>query len=236
MKPMPANHPLPSNEPWPHAILGVALDMDGLMLNTEELYTEISSIILARRNHTFDFDLKMAMMGKPAIHAWQIMIERLQLQDDWEQLQAEADALFEELLPEKIAPMPGLHPLLDHIDACQLPKCVATSSRRSFAQRALGLCQLDCRVDFILTSEDVQKGKPAPDIYWLAASRMNIPVQQMMVLEDSVHGAHAGVAAGACVVAVPDPALEPHRLPRVWSICQRVDDTNVLRQLQGRAR
>jgi len=60
------------------------------------------------------------------------------------------------------------------------------------------------RVDFVITAEDVPKGKPNPDIYLAAAQRMSVSVEDMLVLEDSPTGTKAGVSAGAYVVSVPN--------------------------------
>ncbi len=100
---------------------------------------------------------------------------------------------------------------------------MATSSRRSFAERALHLSGLLERVDFIVTAEDVEHGKPAPDIYHLAAKRMGIAVEQMLVLEDSLTGAAAGVAAGACVIAIPNPSFEPELFSHTWGTFSKLD-------------
>lgn len=217
---------------WPDPILAVALDMDGLMINTEDMYTEISQVLLERRGRSFSLELKRAMMGKPAPQAWAIMIAAHDLTDDWETLQAETDVLFESLLPERIAPMPGLMSLLERLDQLQLPRCVATSSHRAFAEEALGLCQLVDRVDFILTARDVAQGKPAPDIYLASAAKMKVEPRQMLVLEDSMTGMEAGLAANACVVAVPNPCFANIPLPQVFTRCDRLDHPDILKLLQ----
>ena len=100
--------------------------------------------------------------------------------------------------------MQGLSELMDFLDLRGLPRCVATSSTRSFATKALSLVGMLERVDFVMTAEDVERGKPYPDIYLASARKLSVPVENMLVLEDSPKGTTAGVTAGAYVVSVPN--------------------------------
>ncbi|MCC7339007.1 MAG: HAD family phosphatase [Pirellulaceae bacterium] len=188
---------------WAHTIRGVAFDMDGLMVNTEELYSEVGEILLSRRDRRFSSELKAAMMGLPGPQAFAVMIERERLSDTHTTLALESDEIFVELLPSKLQTLPGLEELLERLDRLQLPRCIATSSPHHFVRSVLEIVELEDRFDFVVTAEDVEHGKPAPDIYVEAARRMGIDAPQMLVLEDSHHGTRAGIASGACTVAVP---------------------------------
>lgn len=187
----------------PPELLAVAFDMDGTMFNTEDLYDEVGELLLQRRGHEFDRQLKLEMMGLPGPIAFQIMIDRHGLNDSVETLQSECREIFQGLLPGRIATMPGLLELLDQLEVRGVPKCVATSSHRQFAETALGMFDLMPRFQFILTADDVPQGKPHPDIYLEAARRMGVSPAQMLVLEDSETGSRAAAAAGAWTVAVP---------------------------------
>lgn len=184
-------------------IQAIAFDMDGLMFNTEDLYDQVGDILLKRRGHRFEMDLKLKMMGRPGKEAFAIMIDHLGIDDSVETLQSESKLIFADLLPSNIETMPGLLSLLEFAEQQGIPKCVATSSHRQFADKALGSFDLASRFDFILTADDVQHGKPSPDIYLAAAERFSIPIGQMLVLEDSVIGSTAAAVAGAVTVAVP---------------------------------
>ena len=84
-----------------------------------------------------------------------------------------------------------------------IPKAIATSSGRRLTEACLAPFQLAPRFRFILTSEDITRGKPDPEIYLLAARRFGVPPAEMLVLEDSQNGCRAAAAAGAFTVAVP---------------------------------
>lgn len=188
---------------WAHPIEAVAFDMDGLMVNTEELYSIVGETILARRGRRFTQSLKSDMMGLPGTVALQVMIDRENLTDTAETLAAESAEVFADLLPTRLRLLPGLLDLLDLLDDLRMPRCVATSSSHRFAAEVLDRTQVLARVDFVITAEDVLQGKPAPDIYLGAATRLGVEPTQLLVLEDSLHGSCAGVAAGACTIAVP---------------------------------
>ncbi len=184
-------------------IQAVALDMDGLTLNTEDLYEEVGQELMARRGKLYRDEVRSQMMGLPAPKAYGVLIQAEGLTESWEELQRESDAIFEKILSDRVQPMPGLLALLDQLDRLSLPRCIATSSTASFAKLALGFAGVLSRIDFILTADDVDEGKPAPDIYLLAASRMNTTAERMLVLEDSSIGTRAAVRAGAHVISVP---------------------------------
>ncbi len=197
-------------EPWAHPIQAVAFDMDGLLVNTEELYTQVGRTLLQRRGKVFTRELKNAMTGLPGPKAFTVMIEREQLTDSIEQLAAESYEIFGSILPTQLRLLPGVLELLTSLEANRRPKCVATSSTPSFSQRVLTQVGIYDRFDFVITASDVTHGKPFPDIYLAAASRMGVAPTQMMVLEDSHHGCKAGVDSGACTIAVPGPHSEDH--------------------------
>ena len=185
-------------------IHAVAFDMDGLMFNTEDVYSAVGTELMRRRGHEFCKGLKDAMMGLPPREAFGAMIGWHSLEETWEELATESDKIFIEILDEYLAPMPGLMELLDALEEADTPKAVATSSSRHLAEAILSRFNMAARFKFILTSESITNGKPDPEIYLLAAQRFEIPPEKMLVLEDSINGCRAGVAAGAFVVAVPN--------------------------------
>ncbi len=184
-------------------IAAVAFDLDGLMFNTEDLYDEVLAEMLERRGHSFSRELKIRMMGLPGPEAAQVMIDAHQLKESPAELLDEAHRLLAAILPGRLQPMPGLLDLLSHIEAAGLPKSVATSSSPVFARSALQQGQLWERFEFVLTAEDVVRGKPHPDIYIESARRHAVDPVNLLVLEDSLTGSRAAAAAGTIAVAVP---------------------------------
>ncbi len=188
---------------WPHKIAAVAFDMDGLLINTEEIYFEVFEELMQRRGKHYTHDIRRSMMGLPSPRCFEVLIEKAGLKESAKDLEDECDEVFSGILPDRLAAMPGVVGLLELIERAGLPHCVATSARRSFADESLEAVGVLDRFDFIVTAAEVSRGKPFSDIYLEAAKRMGVQASSMLVLEDSQNGARAGVAAGACTIAVP---------------------------------
>lgn len=212
---------------WPHKISAVAFDMDGLLINTEELYFEVFEELMQRRGQHYTHQLRRSMMGLPSPQAFEVLIEQAKLKETADQLEEECDEIFSGVLPDRLAVMPGVIELLEHIERCGLPHCVATSSRRSFADDCLAAVGVLERFDFIVTAAEVERGKPHPDIYLEAARRMNVEPQCMLVLEDSQNGARAGVAATACTIAVPGDHSRDHDFTGVAGVASSLCDAAI---------
>lgn len=212
------------SQDWAYPIEAIAFDMDGLLVNTEDLYTEVGATLLQRRNRQFSKALKNAMTGLPGPQAFAVMIDWEGLDDTPEILAAESTEVFANLLPDRLRLLPGVIELLDHLDRLNLPRCVATSSSCQFANEVLEAVGVLSRIEFVITAADVAQGKPHPDIYLVAAERLRITPESMLVLEDSHHGTRAGVRSGACTIAVPGPHSEDHDFTGVHLRAQTLAD------------
>ena len=215
----------------PASIRAVAFDLDGLMLNTEEVYSQTGTEILSRRGKRPAPDLFHRMMGLRAREALQVMIDVMDLSDTIDQLQSETDEIFGRIIETHLQPMPGLFDLLERIESQELPRSVATSSSRGYLEDLLGRFDLLERFDFTLTAEDVTHGKPHPEIYLTAAERMGVDPQNMLVLEDSEAGTRAAAAAGAHVVAVPHEHSARQDFTHAAAVAESLTDQVILRLL-----
>lgn len=209
----------------------VVFDLDGLMFNTEDLYQQVGSEVLQRRGKEFTNDLINQMMGRQAHKALQLMIDYHKLDDTPDQLAAESMEIMFRLLPDQLEPMPGLLDLLSNLETANIPKAIATSSSRAFVERVLGLFDLEKRFSFVLTAEDIANGKPAPDVYLLAAEKHDVAPSQTMVLEDSQIGCQAAVAAETFAVAVPDGQSQQHNFEGVKLIADSLADERIYHAL-----
>ena len=209
------------------SVKAVVFDLDGLMFNTEDIYLQVGSEVLRRRNKQFTPELVDAMMGLRPAQAIARMIEWHDLTDTVEQIEKESRDIFTPLLDTQLAPMPGLIALLDAIESADIPKAIATSRSRRFAEEVLGRFDLIERFAFLLSAEDVHRGKPDPEIYQLAASRLGISTTAMLVLEDSQTGLTAAVASGACAVAVPGIHSARHDFSQATWIASGLSDPKI---------
>lgn len=210
----------------------VVFDLDGLMFNTEELYQEVGTELLRRRGYAFTQELLDQMMGRPSRVALQIMIDTHTLRATVEELLAETDEVFPEILAARLAPMPGLIDLIDTLEKHEIPKGIATSSRRTFVDHVLDHFNFAPRFFPILTSEDITEGKPHPEIYLKAAAKLGMPPGEMLVLEDSQNGCRAAVAAGAVAVAVPGAHSQRHDFSGAALVANTLADERIYHLLQ----
>lgn len=215
------------------AIAGVALDMDGLLFDTESLYWKVGETVLGRRGHQFSRILQQRMMGRVGAAALQQMVDHHSLSDTAELLLAESDEIYSELIINGVPPMPGLERLIERLQQSGLPFGVATSSQRKFAERILGAMPWYSELHFVLTGDDVVHGKPHPEMYQRAAKKLGVEAANMLVLEDSGNGSAAGVAAGATVISVPNECTHDHSFDGVYSVASRLDDPVILRLIRA---
>jgi HAD superfamily hydrolase (TIGR01509 family) len=213
----------------------IVFDLDGIIANTEDLYEQAGETVLARRGKSYDAPLKEHMMGRPVVDALKIMIECHSLPDPLDDLMEECRDVLDGLMATDLAPMPGLIPLLDDLQVLQLPVAVATSALREYADNVLTRLNIKQRFQFILTAEDISHGKPAPDVYLLAAKKLSLEPPRMMVLEDSANGCRAGVAAGAYVVAVPNRHTSSHNFAGARFVAETLADPRIRAELELRA-
>ena len=182
----------------------VVFDNDGLLLDTEEAWTRAETALFERHGSTFTIDHKRDLIGtSPTTSA-----AKLELMLG---MPGQGAALMEELhqqvMEEALAgvpPRPGALELVEAVRAAGLPVGVASNSARAFVERVLSVAGLlDGHFDVVVTADDVENPKPAPDLYIAACAALGVEPERSAALEDSATGAAAAVAAGMYVVAVP---------------------------------
>jgi len=197
----------------------VIFDMDGLMLDTEtvarmiwqqsarDIGYEITNERFARFIGRRDDDCQVILKEWWPDFSAEKMRERIR--HHW------MDYFSRQVIPRK----PGLVELIDFVDSLEIAKAVATSSTRHSALKKLG--DLAARFPVLVTGDEVTRGKPAPDIFLLAAQRLDVKPEECLVLEDSLMGVRGARAAGMEVVMVPDlvPADET-----IEHVCASLDE------------
>ena len=194
--------------------------MDGLLLDTESFYTQASEQIAARYGKVFDWSVKSRMIGQRAIDSARVFTEALGMPMTPEEYLSAREKVLYELVP-KAEPMPGAVRLTEHFHRHGVPQAVATSSdQKHFALKTSRHHRWFSIFDCIVIGDDpgVQHGKPAPDVFLLAAERLGIAPADCLVFEDSPVGIEAARAAGMPVVAVPDP----HATPEIFQAASQI--------------
>ena len=188
-------------------------DMDGLLLDTERIYSEVTQTIVSRYGKTYSWALKSKMMGQRQLEAAQLLIKELELHEFLtpEQYLLERNEMQARLFPDA-RPLPGVVRLVKHLKKHHVPMAVATSSHLdAFNIKSSNNQELFQLFDVVITGDNpnVKQGKPQPDIFIEAARILGCTdPSRVLVFEDAVSGVQAAQNANMKVVWVPDPNLD----------------------------
>ena len=185
-------------------------DMDGLLLDTEGIYTEVTQQIVGEYGKVFDWSVKEKIIGRRAVQAAEIIVESLDLPiTPQDYLDSRKNVLLEKF--KDTAPLPGAKEMTTHFFDLGIPQALATSSsspmfEAKFEKHKKWFSQFTQ----IVKGDDpeLKEGKPAPDIFLLAAKRLGVDPAECLVFEDAPTGTEAALAAGMSVVVVPDPNMD----------------------------
>lgn len=201
--------------------------MDGLLLNTEVLYTRVQEHLTSSNGgRPFTMQLKSKMMGKKALDAAEIYVTELGLTHVFSpsEFVAAREALLDEMFERETELMPGAERLLLRLHAGGVPMALATSShRRHYEIKTSRHRALFEKVfgERVVTGDMVDVGKPDPAIFFKAAELLGVEAGSCVVFEDAVSGIEAARRAGALAVMVPDPAFDDERYTKDADVVYR---------------
>ncbi|XP_037039523.1 probable pseudouridine-5'-phosphatase isoform X2 [Bradysia coprophila] len=187
-------------------------DMDGLLLDTETLYTKVYQKILDPFGKVYTWDVKQTLMGSHAHEAAKLMVKTYELPITWEEFAEQAKLLTTEVMGTAEF-LPGAERLLKHLHANNVPIALGTSSSKEIAEIKMenhaAIFDLFHHKVMGSTDPDVKIGKPAPDIFIVAAQRFPDKPNpaNCLVFEDAPNGVRAATLAGMQSVMVPDKAV-----------------------------
>jgi len=186
----------------------VIFDMDGLMLDSEQMAKTAWGRALADWGLALPDDLYLQLIGRAAPDTKALLFaafgSALPIEEAYARKQ---EYLDQEIALNGVALKPGLLELLAFLDAAGTPKAVASSTHRAFVLRKLGIAGVIARFDALACGDEVANGKPAPDVFLLAAERLGVSPWPCIVLEDSDAGIRGAHAAGMIPILVPDLKL-----------------------------
>jgi pseudouridine-5'-monophosphatase len=176
-------------------------------------HPDVTQRIVGRFGRTFDWRVKGNMIGRPAIESARYLVAELALPMSAEDFLREREAGLETLMPDAEAHA-GARELVAALAARGVPHAVATSSSSHlFTLKTRRHSHWFASFGAIVRGDDprCRRGKPAPDIFLLAAADLGVAPPDCVVVEDAPSGVAAARAAGMAVVAVPDPAMDRGR-------------------------
>jgi pseudouridine-5'-monophosphatase len=206
-------------------------DNDGLLMDTEPIYTRAHEIIAGRYGKVFDWSVKSKMIGLRAEDSARVLLDTLQLPISVEEYLGARKRLLEEMFLDS-EPMPGAVRLTRHLHRAGVPQAVATSSDRHFFEIKTTRHQEWFRIfQCVVTGDDpeIARGKPAPDIFLVTAKRLQADPSNCLVFEDSPSGVEAAAAAGMHVVAVPDPHMDSALYRNAHQVIRNLNELDLCR-------
>ncbi len=199
----------------------VLFDMDGLLVDSEPIWTQVTDAFCQRRGQRYTAADEAACLGSGI----GITMDYLSRTYGWP---LDRDAQVDEVLDELVthlpsAPeLPGASALLEALAGSGIPLALGSSSARRVVDAALGARGWLPRFATIVSGSDVTRLKPDPEIYLTCAQRLGVAPERCVVLEDSPVGCRAARAAGAHVIAVPALPHDAQRLDRFRALADHV--------------
>ncbi len=190
----------------PH-IQAVIFDMDGLLVDSEPIQFETSQLLFKRYGHKFLLKDLKNFLGVRLVEELAILKKRWRLTSTIDQLAAERRTILFRLTREKMQLHNGAKELLMFLKRSSVPVGLGTSSERWYIDEIMHKFDLRSYFDVIITSEQVKRGKPHPEVYLTVATKLGVSPAGCLVLEDAVTGVAAARAARMICFTIPSPYI-----------------------------
>jgi HAD superfamily hydrolase (TIGR01509 family) len=186
----------------------VVFDLDGVLLESEQVWNEAKRELVEERGGSWSEGAARDMMGMSSPEWAAYLRDELGLDMDTAAISDDVVARLEAIYRERLPWIEGAREAVERA-AAALPIGLASSSNREIIDLFLDLSGLRELFDVTVSSEEVERGKPAPDVYLEAVRRLGVRPEDSVAVEDSENGIKAAKAAGMRVVALPNPAYPP---------------------------
>jgi HAD superfamily hydrolase (TIGR01509 family) len=200
-------------------ITAVVFDLDGVIVDSEPVWEEVRRAFVAEHGGQWQPDSQRRLMGMSTQEWAQYLSAELGVGLPPEEV---ARAVVEEMAQRYHRQVPLLPGAVDAVRrmAVRWPLGLASSSPRSLIDRVVAEAGLAGAFGAALSTEEVERGKPAPDVYLTVAERLGVEPGSCLAVEDSSNGLRSAAAAGMTVVAVPHPKYPPD--PDALALAHRV--------------
>jgi HAD superfamily hydrolase (TIGR01509 family) len=189
-------------------IEAVVFDLDGVLVDSEEIWDRAREQLARERGGRWHDQAQRDMMGMSSTEWSRYMHDVIGLEEPPEEINREVVRRLSELYREELPAIPGAREAVERL-ASRWPLGLASSSNRELIDLALELLGVKHLFKATVSSEEVARGKPAPDVYLEAARRLGVDPTRAAAIEDSHNGILAAKAAGMRVIAIPNRHFPP---------------------------
>jgi len=189
-------------------IEAVVFDLDGVLIDSEHVWDEARQELARERGGTWTETASRDMMGMSSLEWSRYMHDVIGVPDPPEEISAEVVRRLERAYRDELPLFDGAVEAVERL-AERWPLGLASSSNRELIDLGLELSGLDRFFRATVSSEEVARGKPAPDVYLEAARRLGVAANRCAAIEDSENGIRSAKAAGMRVLAIPNPLYPP---------------------------
>jgi HAD superfamily hydrolase (TIGR01509 family) len=186
----------------------VVFDLDGVLLDSEQVWDETREQLARERGGRWHAEAQREMMGMSSTEWSRYMHETIGLPEPPEEINREVVERLIASYREHLPALPGAREAVERL-AARWPLGLASSSNRELIDLALRLLGVEHLFAATVSSEEVARGKPAPDVYLEAAHRLGVEPTHAAAVEDSHNGILAARAAGMRVLAIPNSHFPP---------------------------
>ena len=186
----------------------VVFDLDGLLLDTEQLWDDVREQLAHERGGRWHQGAQADMMGMSSPEWSRYMHETIGLRESPDEIADEVVNRMQERYRERLPLLPGSRDAVERL-AVRWPLGLASSSNRPLIDLALEVGGLAASFRVTVSSEEVKRGKPEPDVYLEAARRLEVEPGRAAAIEDSRNGIASAHAAGMKVIAIPNAHFPP---------------------------
>jgi HAD superfamily hydrolase (TIGR01509 family) len=187
----------------------VVFDMDGVLVDTEHLWDEVREELTEEWGGRYTREAQEAMMGMSSLEWSRYLHEKVGLREPPEVINDEVVRRMLARYATDLPVVPGAVDAVRRLAAEGLRLALASSSNRELIDAVLLRLRLSALFEATVSSEEVARGKPAPDVYLEAARRLGLDPTRCVAIEDSASGIRAAHAAGMRVIAYPNRHYPP---------------------------
>ncbi len=184
------------------AYRAVVFDLDGVIWDGEPLYHEAFNVVLAPLGHRVTETDYTKIIGLSVEAAWDRVRDRFSLTEPPDVFYRAYNEAVLDLLKQPAEPLPGVREVLDELKRRGIPVGLASASLRQWVDATLAGLRLEGAFDATVSASEVQRSKPAPDLYLATAARLGVEPEECLAVEDTAAGIASAKAAGMFAVQI----------------------------------